>query len=123
VKINYLLLLNESKDAEGRLIAMMDGHTNGDPLVLAYSGIVESSRTKKDIAEITNAEVFNLADSIFREFNIEHPDDYRNRSLSVGDVILFLTEPKWIGVRVEPYGFTCTSYITDLYWNRNVKSC
>ena len=68
----------------------MDGHTNGDPLVLAYSGVVESSRTKKDIAEITNAEVFNLADSIFREFNIEHPDDYRNRSLSVGDVILFL---------------------------------
>jgi hypothetical protein len=122
MQISYMLFLNEHKDSEGRSRAMMEGHCIGDPLVLAYTGVVESARTKKTIADIGNDEIFNLADSIFLQFNIEYPDDYRNRSLSVGDVVIFLTEPKWIAVRCESVGWKkCTSYISDLYWNRSTK--
>lgn len=63
------------------------GYEPGDDLRVAYRMLgtypVETNFTKE-------------ADDLFRVFNIEHPADYRDRSLSVGDVVLFET----------PYGYT-----------------
>lgn len=64
---NYNLLLNQT----GRFTEYFAHHV----LISAYKGTVE--------ADTPSAALEN----IFRTFNIEHPEDYRNRSLSVGDVV------------------------------------
>jgi hypothetical protein len=83
MKTTYRILINDKQDAEGRNISMADGYTPGDPLTLAWSATEDFNQTElmpclseKEICEI-----------LFERFNIEHPEGYRNRSLSVGDVV------------------------------------
>lgn len=77
------VLLNED------MMAMLPtrGYQDGDELRVAW-------RTLGTYDLMTN---FTLeADEFFRVLNIDHPANYRDRSLSVGDVVLFET----------PYGNT-----------------
>ena len=50
--------------------------------------------------ESSNPKEFNL-DGIYAEFNIDHPDDYEDRSVSIGDVILL----DGVHYIVKPWGF------------------
>ncbi len=79
---------NVSQDELGRSLSMLDGYTEGDPLVLVaeYDAPTFSTAGAIDAAW----RVFNVGDD--PEFGIPDPTavEYRkrgNRSLSVGDVV------------------------------------
>jgi hypothetical protein len=39
-------------------------------------------------SEVASENDMTALETVFRRFNIEHPDDYRGRSLSVSDIVL-----------------------------------
>ena len=84
MKILYRILLNEAKDPEGRHIAPCDGYKPEHPLVQSYSGTMlmvgKHDNTKQD--------ELGICETLFEMFNINHPKDYRNRSMCVGDVVV-----------------------------------
>lgn len=86
------VLLNED------MMAMMPtrGYQQGDDLRVAWRMLgtygIETNFTKE-------------ADDIFRVFNIEHPENYQDRSLSVGDVVLFETPYGDVALAVCDLGF------------------
>lgn len=98
MNIEFCILINQKKDAEGRTISFCDGYSCGDPLVEAWTG--------------TNCYPDNFSDndvceSLFEEFNIDHPEGYRNRSLSKGDVVLIKwphNEPRAYAVQGVGFG-------------------
>ena len=102
MKIKFEIWLNERRDKEGRNISMCDGYQKYDPLVFAYADEIDiGERIGKSWA----------CDQIFHIFNIDHPSNYRNRSLSVGDVIYFpgvpilqFSDPP-TAVAIEKFGF------------------
>lgn len=44
-------------------------------------------------------------DDIFEIFNLDHPNDFKGHSLSVGDVVAFLENGKWNAFYVDSFGF------------------
>ena len=74
MKFDYVFYLNEEKDEQGRNVGFF-GYEDGHKLVEAYRGSVEGDNEGE------------VLDSLFEIFNIHHPKDYRNRSMSVGDVV------------------------------------
>jgi hypothetical protein len=74
--MKYLFFVNVQKDAEGRLVGFFDGYKQGHALELAYSG------------EVDAADEMQACSLLFEKFNIDHPRDYRNRSMSAGDVVV-----------------------------------
>ena len=90
------------------------------PMKLAWTGATEDPKGldlgKKDYTDTRfdlEAEVFDILSEIFRRFNIEHPSDYKNRSLSVGDMVSlgghnYLCQPlgwKYLGLMTLPDEF------------------
>lgn len=76
----YEIHLNEQLDEQGRHVGWMDGYEPGHELVPAYTGTVIANDDQHALNEI------------FRIFNIDHPEDYEARSLSVGDVVVLHTQ-------------------------------
>lgn len=89
-KVKYSFYLNDAEDERGRFRSMTEGYRQGDPLVLAYTGEVEADA---DLA---------VLEQLFRMFNMEHPKDYTNRSMSVGDVVI-------LGDGDQRRAFSCAS--------------
>lgn len=108
--VRYFFLLNERTDSEGRHLAMMDGWQQGDPLVLAHSGNVEVHRL---------ATPLEMAEELFRLFNIGYPTGYRNRSMSVGDVVVLMLESGPFGMAVQSVGFAGVPSLAELRWDRS----
>ena len=47
-----------------------------------------------------------ILDSVYYRFNVAHPSDYRNRSVSVSDVIVIAGEDGAHAYFVDSFGFT-----------------
>jgi hypothetical protein len=95
MKILYRILLNEAKDPEGRHIAPCDGYKPEHPLIQSYSEIEKFERDPEGICEL-----------LFERFNIDHPSNYCNRSLCVGDVIVLeFDHNTCLAYSVERFGF------------------
>jgi hypothetical protein len=91
--MKYLFLVNQQKDGEGRLVGFF-GYESGHKMELAYKGTLPGdSREDLEACEI-----------LFRMFNVERPADYRNRSMSVGDVVVL---QEWLEL---PRAYACLAY-------------
>jgi hypothetical protein len=93
IKMKYLFFVNVQKDDAGYWLGF-SGYQSGHALELAYAGEIaadsEQAATMRETQE--ERERFEERDAcnrLFEKFNINHPSDYRNRSMSVGDVIVF----------------------------------
>lgn len=107
--VTYMFFLNETEDSEGRNIAIMDGYSEGNKLALAHAGEIEVDRLDTDV---------DIAEALWRKFNIDHPTGYKNRSMCVGDVIVFFTDfGKPIAMTALSGGFGSVKF-TDLGWQR-----
>jgi hypothetical protein len=90
--MKYRFYLNQQQDAEGRLIGFL-GYSQGHALELVHSGQIEADSPR------------TACEMLFELFNIHHPRDYRNRSMSVGDVVVIETETvntfacDWVGFK------------------------
>lgn len=60
--------------------------------MIAYVGGIDAENTQSDAINYCS-----VLGSLYEKFNINHPSDYRNRSMSVGDVVNLVhgTESKW----------------------------
>jgi len=108
MKILYRILLNEAKDSEGRHIGPCDGYKPEHPLVQSYSEIIERSGDEDRLMDAIFPTKFNLAlcEELFERFNIDHPKDYRNRSLCVGDVVVLeRSHNDCVAFAVDRFGF------------------
>jgi hypothetical protein len=71
----------------------LSDYKEGNALELAYSGEVEAPK-RYDLHvladEYPNSERIDkiVCEVLFERFNIDHPVDYHNRSMSVGDVVI-----------------------------------
>ena len=83
--MKYRILLNRTEDAQGRPVGFL-GYQNGHIMADVYHGDLADYRSESRLDEYTD-----LLDQIFQKFNVSHPYDYLNRSLSVGDVVVFET--------------------------------
>lgn len=91
--MKYQIFLNEQRDEKGRHVGFF-GFKPWHTMELADGGDIEAAEDEVVLEEI------------FRIYNIDHPAHYRNRSLSVGDVIVLdLGTPSVRGYTVEPAGF------------------
>jgi len=88
--MKYRFYVNVEKDAEGRLLGFF-GYQPGQALELAYTG------------EVATPIMLKACEILFEQFNINHPADYRNRSMSVGDVIVFAGNAAFA---CDPIGFS-----------------
>ena len=84
--MKYLFFVNTQTD-------FFSGYREGDTLELAYAGEVEpDSELAAHMRETQEGrerfEERGACNRLFETFNIGHPADYRNRSMSVGDVIV-----------------------------------
>jgi hypothetical protein len=79
--MKYQFFVNVESDEYGRNVGF-SGYHQSHALQLAYSGEVESIDTA-------------ALERLFEQFNIDHPADYRNRSMSVGDVVVFDSTRAW----------------------------
>jgi len=74
---HFHILLNRSEDMFRRQGGVTSaGYQHGDQLDVAHEGVV-----------VTDESEAALLEEIFRIYNIDHPADYADRSLSVGDVV------------------------------------
>jgi len=90
---SYEFFVNNTFDPT-RGYAMSDGYKPGAIMKKVYEGDVDG----KDHNDALN--------KLYTMFNIEHPADYRNRSMSVGDVVM-LTDGLTIRYfAVASFGFT-----------------
>ena len=80
--MKYQIFLNQEKDEAGRLVGMMDGYLPGNEMELADAGDLPGFEPPSYEANLEAAE------ELFRIYNMDHPARYRNRSLSVGDVVV-----------------------------------
>lgn len=85
---------NEERDSEGRSIGF-SGYRPGHKMVLAYPKPIELDCDEPSAA----------FEEMFRIFNIDHPADYRNRSMSVGDVCVLFTSAAWMAARCASVGW------------------
>jgi hypothetical protein len=95
--MKYLFFINVQKDAEGRMVNFF-GYEDGHALELAYTGEVEA------LSDL------GACDYLFEIFNIRYPRDYRNRSMSVGDVIVLDNGKAYA---VEPVGWKEIQFPAD----------
>lgn len=72
---SYEFFLNVTFDPT-RAYVNFDGYRPGALLEKAYSGEVDAADPKA------------ACERLFEMFNIDHPADYKNRSMSVGDVVM-----------------------------------
>jgi hypothetical protein len=77
--MQYRFYVNVEKDEQGRHVGFF-GYKQGHALELAYTGEVEA---------ISDSDALN---QLFETFNINHPANYRNRSMSVGDAVVLIDE-------------------------------
>lgn len=75
----YTFFLNVTFDPSREYTSFSDGYKPGAIMKNVYTGEVEASNH------------LSACGKLFETFNIDHPADYSNRSMSVGDVIM-LTE-------------------------------
>lgn len=68
-QVNYEILIKTSG-------ALFMEARKDDEFVSAYKG------------EISGESEIDCLEKLFERFNIDHPDDYKNRSLSVGDAVI-----------------------------------
>lgn len=94
----YRLYLNEQVDAKGRNIGWF-GYEPGHTMELAYTGIVP-----------TDADETKTLERIWCIFNIQHPVDYRRRSMCVGDVIVLIDGPNYAAYKCDPVGFSLCDF-------------
>jgi hypothetical protein len=73
--MKYRFFVNVEKDEQGRNVGFF-GYEAGHALELAYQG------------EVDAPDDLTCCEWLFERFNIAHPVDYRNRSMSVGDVVV-----------------------------------
>lgn len=77
----------------------------------------EGLKYLKDIGESVKRENYDLVhhaplddndtpDSIYEKFNLYHPGDFRSRSMSISDVIVFHKDGKDTAYYVDSFGFT-----------------
>jgi hypothetical protein len=106
--ITYRILINEQKDSEGRHIAMWDGYKSGDPLICTWTAKEEFEVIGK--SNTNENDVSTILEDLFERFNIHHPKGYRNRSLSVGDVVTLDIQGKKSAYAVDRFGFKEVDY-------------
>lgn len=104
MKYLFKFYVNVQRDAEGRWLGF-SGYQTGHELKLAYGGSVEAD---SDLV---------ACERLFERFNINHPSDYRDRSMSVGDVVVLHSVKSFSGVAyscesfgfkpIEGFQFTC----------------
>ena len=78
---------NNQKDAQGRHTAMWDGFKPGDPLVIAYRGLLQADQATSPPTEPFLGQW--IAELLFMVFNSPswRPPNYFGPSMSLGDVV------------------------------------
>ena len=96
MNVKISIYLNRQEDAEGRLLGFF-GYKPGQKLEKVYEGLWA--------VEITDDHA--ILEDVFQVFNIQHPPTYRQRSLSVGDVVLltFPAEGRAVPYQCASMGF------------------
>lgn len=95
--MRYEFWLNETVD-QAREYFNFDGYRPGAHMKLGYSALFA------DFCHNRNHPY--VLESLFETFNINHPGDYRDRSLSVGDVVVLIEDGKRTAYACEPAGWT-----------------
>lgn len=103
MKVEYVILINWQQDAEGRYTSFMDGYKPGDRLMSAWAGEIELPPIEQE--PIVNISHLDICEQLFEIFNINFPEGYRNRSLSVGDVVRLKIERNVYYFAVDHIGF------------------
>ena len=99
--MKYQFFLNQEKDEQGRLVGFF-GYKPGHALELAHVGTLES-------------DFIAAANELFEMFNVNHPIDYCNRSMSVGDVLVLTNSDGIVlALAVAPVGFVEIDTLTVL---------
>jgi YodL-like len=92
--MKYRFFINQETDEQGRLVGFF-GYQPGHKLELVYAGEVEAGGSTLHVCE-----------ELFYMFNVNRPKDYRNRSMSVGDVLLLTEEDGYVrAFSAESVGF------------------
>ena len=89
---SYDFFLNETFDPT-RAYSNFDGYRPGVILDKAYSGEVDAATPEA------------ACEALFAKFNCEHPADYKNRSMSVGDVLMLTDGVRVLYFACESVGF------------------
>src|SRR5215469_13617253 len=94
--MKYRILLNRTQDSEGRPIGFF-GYNPGHKMEEVYVGEYLTDEMQP---------VESILEELLGIFNTDHPADYRNRSLSVGDVVILEPRPGFYrGFALESFGF------------------
>jgi hypothetical protein len=72
----YQFFINETLDITRDYVPSVEGYVPGAHMKLAYVG------------EIDGFSINIALETLFEKFNIDHPKDYTERSMSVGDVVV-----------------------------------
>jgi hypothetical protein len=98
--MRYRFYLNQQQDEKGRHLGF-DGYQPGHKMQLVYRGQL----LEQCVREGRPSEEVRLwhCEQLYRIFNIHRPDDYRNRSMSVGDVVLLMDG-------TDLYAYACASF-------------
>ena len=83
-KVNYAVLINENTETKFMPLSFHLSQVGVIDLQ-SYQVAYESTMNLKDNDE--TFDVITILESIYHEFNNNHPKNYRNRSLSVGDIV------------------------------------
>jgi len=89
--MRYEIYTNETIDMSREYIPSCEGYLPGSHMKLAYKGEVTDSTSTVD----------SILNKLFEKFNIDHPEDYKGHSLSVGDVVVL----DGSAFTVEPFGW------------------
>lgn len=76
MKLPVVVYLNKALFCGHFSISLFDGYQPGDPLEKVY------------VMEVEGLMCLEMAEKVFTALNIDHPEDYRHRSLCVGDVVV-----------------------------------
>lgn len=90
VPVTVHILLNQNP------MGFLRGFQDTDPLVKAYAWGTSSPGSET---------IVELLERIYYKFNVEHPGNYTNRSLSVGDVVVLQFNDGYIARSVRPAGY------------------
>lgn len=82
MKLVYRFYLNQQLDGQGRLLGLVRGYHQGDRLELVYEG-------QTDLSPLG---YLDTCEYLWHVFNVNPPEDYHNRSMSMGDVIVFVPD-------------------------------
>jgi hypothetical protein len=100
--VEYGILINQKKDAEGRITSFMDGYTHGDPLQTAWEGELELPSIEESPVNISHLDLCEhngtSKDELMQQLSAAH------HALIVAEKFLHQTAPHGRDYQTMPEG-------------------